>query len=517
MSFDPTTVTPAKPPADTPGTSVEGGEDSAPAVTTTLFHFNNEDLVLMEGIITKGCTTSDAVLIRTELSSLLAILKSPTYAELQFFDWAEVEATLNNPNNARLFSMLLSSPLPLKKLSYLIRYAKLGSPLSVDLTLESIRSAVDAHERGAISSTSSVEASPRKSSKTDVPDLPKWDGNIQFFFSWRDRVMDTLGKAQLMRYLCDPSVVTSDKSTAEGVFYALRIALSDGPACNLSAPMIKDSNYNPITLWNSVIERFESKASKAGFLLNEIRTLIDLRLDASTTASHFVASFEACLLRLVSFNAKIAEDEATIRALLLRAIQDDDYKSTQDYITANPECDPTSIYEHLQNRETAMMAISDSPPGILVDGLPSSASSRRTQKSVRFNTPSGNRFPPWNIPPIPSSWSDALGKRIYEVICEWRNAANKTTTSPSRLASDWEMQTTKYTVGQGRNRNKRNRNDDRRSRRTPADPARTTTGSAPEESANDQGTTMNSPPAAKRYRITLRKKPGEVIGDRSTG
>eukprot|EP00429_Kryptoperidinium_foliaceum_P007200 CAMPEP_0176013812 /NCGR_PEP_ID=MMETSP0120_2-20121206/6499_1 /TAXON_ID=160619 /ORGANISM="Kryptoperidinium foliaceum, Strain CCMP 1326" /LENGTH=52 /DNA_ID=CAMNT_0017346731 /DNA_START=64 /DNA_END=218 /DNA_ORIENTATION=- len=52
MSFDPTTVTPAKPPADTPGTSVEGGEDSAPAVTTTLFHFNNEDLVLMEGIIT---------------------------------------------------------------------------------------------------------------------------------------------------------------------------------------------------------------------------------------------------------------------------------------------------------------------------------------------------------------------------------------------------------------------------------------------------------------------------------
>ena len=115
--------------------------------------------------------------------------------------------------------------------------------------------------------------------------------------------------------------------------------------------MFQAENLNPFVLWQSIMGRFDNPTNQAGFLLKHINILMDLRLDSSTTATKFIAEFENTLLKLRSYGANVAEDAIVLKAFLLRAIQDDEYKSTQYYILSHPEATLQAILQTYQTEK----------------------------------------------------------------------------------------------------------------------------------------------------------------------
>jgi hypothetical protein len=68
----------------------------------------------------------------------------------------------------------------------------------------------------------------------------------------------------------------------------------------------------------------------------EVKKLLNLRLDPDVAPTSFIADFKECLLRLDKNKAKISEDTDTLRALLLVAIQDDQFEMVRDSIVHEP-------------------------------------------------------------------------------------------------------------------------------------------------------------------------------------
>jgi hypothetical protein len=59
-----------------------------------------------------------------------------------------------------------------------------------------------------------------------------------------------------------------------------------------------------------------------------LRRLLNLWLDPDVTPTSFIANLKECLLHLQKHNAKLAENTDTLHALLLVAIQDNQFETT---------------------------------------------------------------------------------------------------------------------------------------------------------------------------------------------
>lgn len=203
----------------------------------------------------------------------------------------------------------------------------------------------------------------------------------------------------------------------------------------------------------------------------------------------------------MSYGAGIVKDEPTLHALLLWAIQDDDYKGTQDYILGNPTCLHGDILKHLENREAAL-TIRDNDHGLIKDT--SKPTILRRQKQVTFPPSlSYSSKPKWSIPPIPPSWEKGFGKAIFKLLNKWRDTANGKHVSPTEVSTDFAVSTTTYTPC-------KNRRDQDQPRQRTARRANTTTQGQAEEESNNDDTDL---PPNKRMRIVLRKN-NRIITDR---
>jgi hypothetical protein len=63
---------------------------------------------------------------------------------------------------------------------------------------------------------------------------------------------------------------------------------------------------------------------------------LNLQLDPEVTPTSFIANIKACLLCLQKHNAKLAEDMDALHALLLVAIQDEQFEMIYDNIVHKP-------------------------------------------------------------------------------------------------------------------------------------------------------------------------------------
>jgi hypothetical protein len=79
-------------------------------------------------------------------------------------------------------------------------------------------------------------------------------------------------------------------------------------------------------------------------------------LDPDVTPTSFIANFKECLLCLQKHNAKLAEDTDTLRALLLVAIQDDQFETIHDNIVHKPmlQVSIDEILKDIRERNTSM-------------------------------------------------------------------------------------------------------------------------------------------------------------------
>ena len=94
-------------------------------------------------------------------------------------------------------------------------------------------------------------------------------------------------------------------------------------------------------------------------VLFEVKRLLSLCLDADIVPTKFIVDFNKCLLRLKKNKAGLVMDMDTLQALLLVAIQDEQFEPVQDTIVKEPTRGVEEILKDLREQET-LLQIKDS-------------------------------------------------------------------------------------------------------------------------------------------------------------
>jgi hypothetical protein len=204
--------------------------------------------------------------------------------------------------------------------------------------------------------------------KKTVPTREKFSGDDEDFYAFQDSTMNRLGQAGLARYLTDADVLSSNKEVGEAVFYAIRSSLQGGNARSLARTSLYDAKtLNPFRLWSDIVAYYDTDINRANISLFDMKRLLNLRLDPNVTPTSFIANLKECLLCLQKHNAKLAEDTDTLHALLLVAIQDDQFETIRDNIVHKPMLSIDEILKDIRERHTSMQ-MKDGACNITGDG-----------------------------------------------------------------------------------------------------------------------------------------------------
>ena len=177
-------------------------------------------------------------------------------------------------------------------------------------------------------------------------------------------------------------------------------------------------------------------------------------MDPDTTATKFISDFRDCLQRLRKNNARLSDDTDTLRALLLVAIQDDDFEMVRDSIVHKPDSGVETILTEIRERETSLM-MKDQASKLGCDGANSGTRySRRVHfsSSGTHNKSGDNTSQKWNIPKYPDSWKAGFGGSLFKLLISWRSDAHKGKTQ-DKLNTEYATAVVEpYTTGGAKNK-----------------------------------------------------------------
>jgi hypothetical protein len=142
-----------------------------------------------------------------------------------------------------------------------------------------------------------------------------------------------------------------------------------------------------------------------------VKRLLNLRLDPDVTPTSFIANFKECLLRLQKHNGKLAEDTDTLRALLLVAIQDDQFETIRYNIVHKPTLSIDEILKDIRECDTSMQ-MKDGARNITGDGTTLSGWRTTTREPHQKLVTFGEH---WNILFFPESWNQVVGGKKFSI------------------------------------------------------------------------------------------------------
>ena len=287
--------------------------------------------------------------------------------------------------------------------------------------------------------------------KKSVPTVPKFSGVDEDFFTWRDNVINDLGKHGLGRYVLNDDAHSLSPDVSESVFYTLRGALAEGLASNHAQAMYDDSNFNHRELWVSLAAYYDTPVNRANINVYEIRRLFCLVLNESTAATTFIADMRTCLQRLKSHKAKIGEDLDTLWAFLLIAIQDDDFDSVRDSILESPNKTIKELLTEIRTKEATLSIKQFGPKGLKTDGTTATAWRSQTSPSgPNRKVADAIKKGDWVIPTFPPGWKSAIGEKLFKVMCDWRNNAIYKHTLQKTLDENYGLRVTNVSKKRGK-------------------------------------------------------------------
>ena len=213
------------------------------------------------------------------------------------------------------------------------------------------------------------------------------------------------------------------------MFFSLRGAVRGRHAQSIAQTLLVDEKCNTtMALWSELEAYYNTALNRANVVLFNICRLLSLRLAPDVAPTTFINDFKDCLQRLRKNKARLAEDNDTLRALLLVAIQDDDFDGVRDAIVQKPESEVKDILNEVHER-TQSLKMKDQAA---TDGESNSRYSRRVQKSTESSGSQSSKpkydsagAKTWNILRIPDGWKTSFGKAFFRLILvEWRSAAH---------------------------------------------------------------------------------------------
>jgi hypothetical protein len=420
MSVPTATPSPMPNPVESPNL------DASAKSPIRLFRFASDILDLVVDVVAPGSPAREA--LKQGVDALFSDhWQVMTWSDLKVFTSGDV-ATALRPGTG--VPSELSAPVIVRKLGYVVDYAQFGT-LSLATTMDDIVSSVKHRAALPIVPGSPARKTVQVFDKNTVPTLDKFSGRDEDYFTWKESTINVLGAAGLGRFLTDQETRLKHVSVGESVFYALRGAVHGGQAQSIAQGMLDDSRLDSVALWSGLEEYYDTALNRANVVLFDIRRLLSLRLTPDTTATKFISDFRDCLQRLRKNNARISDDTDTLRALLLVAIQDDDFEIVRDSIVHKPDMGEDTILTELRERETSLM-MKDQASHIGGDGGTSSSRySRRVQQTQSPGTPgksgetNASSSQKWNIPKYPDSWRSGFGASLFKLLLAWRNDAHK--------------------------------------------------------------------------------------------
>ena len=110
------------------------------------------------------------------------------------------------------------------------------------------------------------------------------------------------------------------------------------------------------------------------------------------------------------------DDTDTLRALLLVAIQEDQFEQVWDTIIKEPDRQIDTLLKDLRDRKKD--SAYDKPP----------CSARRmisgtTLSNNKYQNPNSTKPRGWYIPEFPESWEQSFGSKFFRLLQEWRSEA----------------------------------------------------------------------------------------------
>lgn len=416
------------------------------AVTSSVFEPAVLEMIL--NLLVSGDTNAD--ILHAGLDTLFTLKWQATcWLDLMVFTSADVSTSLSDSSDGVAIPEELRSLVLIKKLGYIVDFARIGS-LTPETTMNDIVKAVTAPVKQGTSIASPTSPSRRAIQVFDkkaVPTLDKFSGQDEDYFTLRESTINVLGTAGFGRFLDDSAMAAKHPEVAESVFYSLRGAVHGGQAQSIAQAMLDDKQLVPAPLWSALEGYYTNTAlNRANVVLFDIRRLLNIRLDPDSTATKFISEFRSCLQRLRKNNARLSEDVDTLRALLIVAIQDDDFDMVRDSIVHKPDSTVESILTELRERETSLM-MKDQASKLSGDGATGTRYSRRTpqqsgSRSGKSQPSSGQSAANNNrksiIPRLPDTWKKSFGAALFKLILDWRTDAHK---GRSQLELDAEYAT----------------------------------------------------------------------------
>ena len=374
-----------------------------------------------------------------------------TWSDLKVFTSGDV-ATALRPGSG--VPSELSAPVIVRKLGYVVDYAQFDT-LTPAMTTDDIVSLVKHRGTLPIIPGSPARKTVQVFDKNTVPTLDKFSGRDEDYFTWKESTINVLGAAGLGRFLTDQETRLKHVSVGESVFYALRGAVHGGQAQSIAQGMLDDARLDSVALWSGLEEYYDTALNRANVVLFDIRRLLSLRLTPDTTATKFISDFRDCLQRLRKNNARTSDDTDTLQALLLVAIQDDDFEIVRDSIVHKPDMGKDTILTELRERETSLM-MKDQASNMGGDGATSSSRySRRVQQTQSPGTHgrsaenAASSSQKWNIPKFPDSWRSGFGASLFKLLLSWCLDAHKGR-SQTQLSNEYATLVESFTPSGGK-------------------------------------------------------------------
>lgn len=408
----------------------------------------------------------------------------------------------------------LGSLLAIRQLGYIVEYSKFSKFLEQKTDLGSIVALVDSKRKELVAPRSVTFDPSTSDSKKTMPTLPEFSGLGEEYFKWRDTVKNLLGQYMLLLAIEDKDYYVSNKQVSASVFFGLRTALQKGHAREHAQRMDHAGDYDAYKLWHALATYYDTHMEKANATLLEVQKLLQLRLDASMTATQFIADFQGCITNLNHKKAKLAKDNDTLRALLLVAIQDDAYDTIRDRIVNEPSRTVDEILMDLRNKE-ASISIKDGAQPSSIDGVLTASTSRRAQSSAAASSNSSyNKVTPWKIPEFPNSWKKVM-KGFYNHLNAWRNAAHHKRISETKLDEEFGVIVVTQRVENPAHRSwqdkKKHHNNKKRSRRLPSKSTNDDNQAKTKSNESDGDESSTEPPRTKVQKRIMTRKSRKVV------
>ena len=309
-----------------------------------------------------------------------------------------------------------------KRIGFIVEFARHGM-ITDSITMRDIITTVDSSSADTASSTIASSTTAGETQKKTVPTLESFTGYDEHYYTWRDSVINDLGSSGLGKFVIDDDAHLLYEELPISVLYALRKVLADVLANTEANKLFDAGDFNPRKLWIELVDYYDTEVNRANINVFEIRKLLSLTLDESSTPLKFVSEMRACLLRLKRNKAQLHKDNDTLRAFLLVAIQDVDFDKIRDTIIDQPTKSIDDLLNDICTKD-ASLQLKDGVRSLHGDGT-----STVTRRVSSNKTGSKNRVQDdikngrWVILTFPPGWSKAIGPKLFKILSEWRKAA----------------------------------------------------------------------------------------------